>query len=238
MVERVETWVEHPVAGDLHVDTAYTNYQDFGGLKVPGKIVRKQAGLHDVRGDDHERSREPGQHHAVADASAAAARPRRRPGAAPGGSARGARGAGREAGRRRLPDHRRLCGARRRHGGSHRRARRRSERGARPGGDRGSEEGDSEQADPVPGQHARALRSRQRARAVCGRRHHDHHAREQRGLSREAARRPADAGRGRARQSEPEAQRSRAPATARSSRAAPGRSSCTTSRTSPTATAC
>jgi len=45
MVERVETWVEHPVLGDLHVDTSYTNYQDFGGLKVPGKIVRKQAGL-------------------------------------------------------------------------------------------------------------------------------------------------------------------------------------------------
>jgi glyoxylase-like metal-dependent hydrolase (beta-lactamase superfamily II) len=45
MVERVETWVEHAVAGDLHVETTYSNYQDFGGLKVPGKISRKQAGL-------------------------------------------------------------------------------------------------------------------------------------------------------------------------------------------------
>jgi glyoxylase-like metal-dependent hydrolase (beta-lactamase superfamily II) len=43
MVDRVETWVEHPVMGDLHVDTAYSNYRDFGGLKVPGRIVQKQA---------------------------------------------------------------------------------------------------------------------------------------------------------------------------------------------------
>jgi glyoxylase-like metal-dependent hydrolase (beta-lactamase superfamily II) len=45
MVERVETWVEHPVAGDLHVEATYTGYQDFGGLKVPGKIAQKRAGL-------------------------------------------------------------------------------------------------------------------------------------------------------------------------------------------------
>ncbi|MGB7217612.1 MAG: MBL fold metallo-hydrolase [Vicinamibacterales bacterium] len=43
MVDRVETWVEHPIAGDLHVDTTYSNYQDFGGLKVPTRIVQKQA---------------------------------------------------------------------------------------------------------------------------------------------------------------------------------------------------
>ena len=45
MVERVETWVEHAVLGDLHVDTSYSNYQDFGGLKVPARIVQKRAGL-------------------------------------------------------------------------------------------------------------------------------------------------------------------------------------------------
>jgi len=45
LIERVETWVEHPILGDLHVDTSYTNYQDFGGLKVPTKIVQKRAGL-------------------------------------------------------------------------------------------------------------------------------------------------------------------------------------------------
>ena len=45
LVERVETWVEHPVMGDLSVDTSYENYQDFGGVKVPGKITQKRAGL-------------------------------------------------------------------------------------------------------------------------------------------------------------------------------------------------
>jgi glyoxylase-like metal-dependent hydrolase (beta-lactamase superfamily II) len=45
LVERVETWVEHPILGDLHVEVSYSGYQDFGGLKVPTKIVQRRAGL-------------------------------------------------------------------------------------------------------------------------------------------------------------------------------------------------
>jgi glyoxylase-like metal-dependent hydrolase (beta-lactamase superfamily II) len=45
MIERVETWVEHPVVGDLHVNTSYSNYQDFSGLKVPTRIVQTRADL-------------------------------------------------------------------------------------------------------------------------------------------------------------------------------------------------
>jgi glyoxylase-like metal-dependent hydrolase (beta-lactamase superfamily II) len=45
LVERVETWVEHPVLGDLHVETSYSSYQDFGGVKVPAKITQKRADL-------------------------------------------------------------------------------------------------------------------------------------------------------------------------------------------------
>jgi glyoxylase-like metal-dependent hydrolase (beta-lactamase superfamily II) len=45
MVELVETWVDHPVMGDLHVETRYTNYQDFGGLKAPTRISQKHAGM-------------------------------------------------------------------------------------------------------------------------------------------------------------------------------------------------
>ena len=45
LVERVETWVEHPVMGDLLVETSYENYQDYGGVKVPGKVTQKRAGL-------------------------------------------------------------------------------------------------------------------------------------------------------------------------------------------------
>ena len=45
MVERVETWVEHPILGDMHVEFSYINYQDFGGLKVPLRISQKQVGM-------------------------------------------------------------------------------------------------------------------------------------------------------------------------------------------------
>lgn len=44
LVERVTTWVEHPVMGDLQVDALYSDYREFGGVKVPGKIVQKRAG--------------------------------------------------------------------------------------------------------------------------------------------------------------------------------------------------
>ena len=45
IVERVETWVEHPILGDMHVEFTYSNYQDFSGLKVPTRISQKQVGM-------------------------------------------------------------------------------------------------------------------------------------------------------------------------------------------------
>jgi glyoxylase-like metal-dependent hydrolase (beta-lactamase superfamily II) len=45
MVDRVETWVEHPIVGDMHVETRYTDYRDFGGLKSPARIARRQVGM-------------------------------------------------------------------------------------------------------------------------------------------------------------------------------------------------
>lgn len=45
MVERVETWVDHPVLGDLLVQTSYSDYKDFAGVKVPTKIVQTRAGV-------------------------------------------------------------------------------------------------------------------------------------------------------------------------------------------------
>jgi hypothetical protein len=41
----VETWVEHPVLGDLHVELFYKDYRDLGGLKVPARISQKQVGM-------------------------------------------------------------------------------------------------------------------------------------------------------------------------------------------------
>jgi glyoxylase-like metal-dependent hydrolase (beta-lactamase superfamily II) len=46
IVERVETWVEHPVLGDLHVETFFTDYADFGGgLLGPAKITQRRVGM-------------------------------------------------------------------------------------------------------------------------------------------------------------------------------------------------
>ena len=45
LIDRVETWVEHPVLGDLHIEMMYSNYQDFAGLKVPTRISEKQVGM-------------------------------------------------------------------------------------------------------------------------------------------------------------------------------------------------
>jgi len=45
IVERVETWVEHPILGDMHVEFRYSEYRDFGGLKVPTRIAQRQVGM-------------------------------------------------------------------------------------------------------------------------------------------------------------------------------------------------
>src|SRR6266571_468982 len=42
MVEKVETLIDNPVTGDTLVEVVYTGYKDFGGVKFPAKIVRKQ----------------------------------------------------------------------------------------------------------------------------------------------------------------------------------------------------
>jgi glyoxylase-like metal-dependent hydrolase (beta-lactamase superfamily II) len=43
-VERVQTWVDNPVLGDMLVETTYTNYQKFEGLTFPLRIVQTQGG--------------------------------------------------------------------------------------------------------------------------------------------------------------------------------------------------
>jgi glyoxylase-like metal-dependent hydrolase (beta-lactamase superfamily II) len=45
LLERVNTWVEHPIMGDLLVETRFVNYQDAGGLKVPAQIRQSQGGM-------------------------------------------------------------------------------------------------------------------------------------------------------------------------------------------------
>jgi glyoxylase-like metal-dependent hydrolase (beta-lactamase superfamily II) len=42
MVERVETWIDNAMLGDMLFDATYTDYKDFSGVKFPTKIVQKQ----------------------------------------------------------------------------------------------------------------------------------------------------------------------------------------------------
>ena len=44
LVEKVETWVENPIFGDMLVEAIYSDYRDNNGLKYPSSIVQKRAG--------------------------------------------------------------------------------------------------------------------------------------------------------------------------------------------------
>jgi glyoxylase-like metal-dependent hydrolase (beta-lactamase superfamily II) len=43
-VTKTETWIPNPVLGDMLVETTYSGYKDFGGVKFPAMIVQKQGG--------------------------------------------------------------------------------------------------------------------------------------------------------------------------------------------------
>ena len=45
LLERVDTWVPNPIIGDTLIETRYSDYRDFGGVKFPTKIVQKQGGF-------------------------------------------------------------------------------------------------------------------------------------------------------------------------------------------------
>src|SRR3984893_16523016 len=44
MVTRTETWIPNPVLGDMPVETTYSGYKDFNGVKFPTMIVQKEGG--------------------------------------------------------------------------------------------------------------------------------------------------------------------------------------------------
>jgi hypothetical protein len=45
IVDKVETWIDHPLMGDLEVMFNYGNYQDAAGVKVPTKVSQKNIGM-------------------------------------------------------------------------------------------------------------------------------------------------------------------------------------------------
>jgi glyoxylase-like metal-dependent hydrolase (beta-lactamase superfamily II) len=44
LVERVRTWIENPIFGDMLVDTEYNFYRDSNGLKFPAQIIQRRGG--------------------------------------------------------------------------------------------------------------------------------------------------------------------------------------------------
>jgi len=44
LVERVETWIDNPLYGDMLFEAIYNGYKDVGGAQFPMHIVQKQAG--------------------------------------------------------------------------------------------------------------------------------------------------------------------------------------------------
>jgi glyoxylase-like metal-dependent hydrolase (beta-lactamase superfamily II) len=44
LVDRVETWVENPIFGDLQVEVTYSTWRDNNGLKFPSVIVQRRGG--------------------------------------------------------------------------------------------------------------------------------------------------------------------------------------------------
>ena len=43
-VEKVLTWIDHPIVGDMPIETTYSDYKDFGGIMFPSHIVQTQDG--------------------------------------------------------------------------------------------------------------------------------------------------------------------------------------------------
>jgi glyoxylase-like metal-dependent hydrolase (beta-lactamase superfamily II) len=44
LVERVETWIDNAMLGDMLFEAVYSDYKDYGGVKFPTKIVQRQGG--------------------------------------------------------------------------------------------------------------------------------------------------------------------------------------------------
>ena len=44
LVTKTETWLPNTVVGDMPVETTFSNYRDFNGVKFPATIVQKQGG--------------------------------------------------------------------------------------------------------------------------------------------------------------------------------------------------
>src|SRR4029453_16964797 len=45
LLEKIETWIDDPIFGDMLVEAEFSGYRDFDGVRFPGRIFHKQGGL-------------------------------------------------------------------------------------------------------------------------------------------------------------------------------------------------
>jgi glyoxylase-like metal-dependent hydrolase (beta-lactamase superfamily II) len=45
LVDRVETWVEHPIFGDMHVEYRYSGYRPLHSVMVPTRVAERRVGM-------------------------------------------------------------------------------------------------------------------------------------------------------------------------------------------------
>jgi glyoxylase-like metal-dependent hydrolase (beta-lactamase superfamily II) len=45
LLERIETWIDDPVYGDMKVEARFDDYRDFGGVRYPASMVHRQGGF-------------------------------------------------------------------------------------------------------------------------------------------------------------------------------------------------
>jgi glyoxylase-like metal-dependent hydrolase (beta-lactamase superfamily II) len=45
VLDKIETWLDDPVFGDMLVEAEFSGYRNFDGLRFPGRILHKQGGL-------------------------------------------------------------------------------------------------------------------------------------------------------------------------------------------------
>jgi len=45
-VEKVQTWIDHPIVGDMPVETTYSGYKDFGGVSSRRTLSRPRTAIH------------------------------------------------------------------------------------------------------------------------------------------------------------------------------------------------
>ena len=45
LVEKIETWAPNPILGDMLIETAFSEYRDFRGVRFPTRILQRQGGF-------------------------------------------------------------------------------------------------------------------------------------------------------------------------------------------------